>query len=683
MTIRPSTPNRKKADVSVRLAEAPSWLPKGLARALAGGSPYRFAFSKAERIVMRRQKWLPPSQWAERYRMVRMSSLPGLWQNVFTPYLVGVMDAARFPGVEVVILCKTPQTGGSEAALNVLAQMIDLSPGPAMVVFPDEITAKENAKDRILPMLQDSRHLRGYLSGAVDDASSIRINLKHMPIYLGWSGSVSRLGNKPIRILVLDELDKYQNPRKEATSESLAEKRTISWKERKFIFKLSTPTTEDGPVWTAYTEEAHARFEYHVICPCCGAAQLMRFDQIRWPEGERDPEKVLAGRLAVYQCEHCDGQWSDADRDRAVRKGFWVEKASGLELFAHLHQHRPVKIGFHLPAWNSYFVSLSEVAHAFLKWKKTNRLEDLKNFMNQYKAEPWKEVRAERQEDGLLALCDMRPRGVVPAPLNGVPRVAALVAGVDTQAKYFRYVIRAFAPGDTEESWLIQCGTAPTFESLSQTLWRNVYRDAEGNEYRVSACVIDAMGAPGRTKQVYAWCAQQGGRAMPFKGEQKMATPVSYSPIEFFPDAKGSKIKIPGGVLLRRVDTTFFKGDLAEKLSVTPGDPGTFWLHANTVQQGIGEMGGILADYAKEMCAEVFNPEKLIWENPHQRPNHFWDCEVMALVCAWELGIRNWETPEPEPSHTEPAPMAAPAVPMPMRRPAPRSIADRLARLRR
>lgn len=64
-------------------------------------------------------------------------------------------------------------------------------------------------------------------------------------------------------------------------------------------------------------------------------------------------------------------------------------------------------------------------------------------------------------------------------------------------------------------------------------------------------------------------------------------------------------------------------------------------------------MGGILADYAKEMCAEVFNPEKLIWENPHQRPNHFWDCEVMALVCAWELGIRQLEAPEPEPARTD------------------------------
>lgn len=648
---------------------------------LAGG-PHRFVFSKAERTVMRRQKWLPPSQWVERYRVVRMSSLPGMWQNVFTPYLVGVMDAARFPGVEVVILCKTPQTGGSEAALNVLAQMIDLSPGPAMVVFPDETTAKENAKDRILPMIQDSRHLRGYLSGSVDDASSIRINLKHMPIYLGWSGSVSRLGNKPIRILVLDELDKYQNPRKEATSESLAEKRTITWKNRRFIFKLSTPTVEDGPIWKAYTEEAHARFEYHVICPHCGTAQLMTFDQIRWPQEERDPERVLAGRLAVYQCGHCGAQWTDADRDRAVRKGFWVEQTSGLELFAHLHQHQPSKIGFHLPAWNSYFVSLSEIAHAFLKWKKTNKLEDLKNFMNQYKAEPWKEVRAERQEDSILALCDDRPRGRVPGPQGGLSRVATLVAGVDTQAKYFRYVIRAFGFGETEESWLIQCGTAPTFEALSQTLWRNVYTDAEGTEYRVRACVIDAMGAPGRTKQVYAWCAQQGGRAMPFKGEQRLTAPVSYSPIEFFPDTKGAKIKIPGGVLLRRVDTTFFKGDLAEKLSVAPGDPGAFWLHASTSGLEIAE-GNSLIEYAREMCAEVYNPEKLIWENPHQRANHFWDCEVMALVCAWELGVRNWPLPEPEARAAEPAPMVTPAAPMPMQRNIPRNIVDRLARLRR
>ena len=124
---------------------------------------------------------------------------------------------------------------------------------------------------------------------------------------------------------------------------------------------------------------------------------------------------------------------------------------------------------------------------------------------------------------------------------------------------------------------------------------------------------------------------------MAYQGKQNQATPIAYSSIEFFPDAKGSKIKIPGGLFLRRVDTTFFKSDLAEKLTIAPGDPGTFWLHANSK--------GLLTDYAREMCAEVFNPETLAWENPKQKPNHFWDCEVMCLVAAWELGLRNRRPP--------------------------------------
>ena len=88
------------------------------------------------------------------------------------------------------------------------------------------------------------------------------------------------------------------------------------------------------------------------------------------------------------------------------------------------------------------------------------------------------------------------------------------------------------------------------------------------------------------------------------------------------------------------MDTTFFKSDLAEKLTISPGDPGTFWLHANTK--------GLLTDYAREMCAEVFNPETLAWENPKQKPNHFWDCEVMCQVGAWELGLRNRRPPSKE-----------------------------------
>lgn len=632
----------------------PRWLSPVVAAEVAahvaaGGAPIWFRYSKGERKIMRRRKPVPVSVWAERHRIVEMSSIPGKWKNLFTPYLSGIMDAAGTPGVETVIICKSPQTGGSEAGHNLVGWCIDRSPGPVMYVFPDEITARENAKDRIIPMITASPRLREYMTGCGDDASSLRINLAHMPIYLGWSGSVSRLGNKPIRTLILDELDKYKNPKNEATSEILAEKRTTTWRTRRHIFKISTPTTEDGPIWRALTEEAGARFDYFVRCPHCGMFQLMDFERIDWPGRDTDKESsaedVLTRRLATYPCEQCGAVWDDGDRDRAVRKGEWRERASGLELAAHLAAHKPVKVGFHIPAWLSYFVSLSEVASAAIKYNKFGKLDDLKNLQNQYKAEPWKEEHATRSEDGILALCDDRPRGAVPGPLPDaphLPRVACLLAGVDTQGAseqkgHFRYVIRAIGFGDMEESWLVQCGIAPSFTALNEILWGSVYRDSDGQEYKVRACMIDAMG--GRTKEVYSWCIRHRGRAFPWQGVRSLTQPYNIAPQEYFPDARGNKVRIPGGLNLWRCDTTFFKSDLSHKLSIAPDDPGAFHLHANT--------DGMLEQYAREMCAEVWDDEKQGWENPHDKDNHFWDCETEVLALAYILNVRHTRPAQP------------------------------------
>lgn len=658
----------------------PKWLSPAVALELSGhieadGPAVSFSFSRGEQKALRRRKMIAVSEWAERFRVVEMSSIPGRWKNLFTPYLVGVMDAAGTPGVEVVIVCKSPQTGGSEAGHNLVGWCVDRSPGPVMYVFPDEITARENAKDRIIPMLTGSKRLREYMTGYHDDASSLRVNLAHMPIYLGWSGSVSRLGNKPVRTLILDELDKYKNPKNEASSESLAEKRTTTWRGRKHIFKVSTPTTEDGPIWTAFTQEAGARFDYWVSCPHCLAAQIMRFEGIGWPDKDTDKEPsdedVLARRLAYYPCERCGAVWDDSDRDRAVRKGEWRERTSGLRLRAHLSLHKPIKVGFHIPAWLSFFVSLSEVAAAALRHKRSGKLNDLKNLQNQYKAEPWKEEHVARSEDVILALCDTRPAGVVPNPETwgeqARPPIAALVAGVDTQMRYFRYVIRAFAYGASEESWLIACGLASGFEDLTQILWKNSYQDSQGKEHPVRAAMIDAMGT--RTKAVYAWCVRHRGRAVPYQGARSLSAPIAYSPLEYFPDARGNRVKIPGGLILHRVDTTFFKGDLAEKLAVRPEDPGAFHLHSNKKKWD-------LAQYAREMCAEVWSAEENAWLNPRGRDNHYWDCEVMALACAYQLGIRHWREPRREASASK--------TPMPVRTVSGkgRSISDMIAAAR-
>ncbi|MBO4312567.1 MAG: phage terminase large subunit family protein, partial [Desulfovibrionaceae bacterium] len=259
-------------------------------------------------------------------------------------------------------------------------------------------------------------------------------------------------------------------------------------------------------------------------------------------------------------------------------------------------------------------------------------------------------------------------------PVDGKPRVAAVLDGVDTQGGsaekgYFRYVIRAFGYGEDEESWLVQAGAAPSFSALNDILWNSVYRDADGREFRVRACMIDAMGS--RTKEVYGWAIRHRGRVFPWQGVRSMSQPFSPTALEYFPDSKGHKVRIPGGLNLWRCDTTFFKSDLSHKLAIAPQDPGAFHLHDGS--------GGILVQYAKEMCAEAWDDEKQAWVNPHGKPNHFWDCETMALALAFILNVRHLRPLEAE----KPAASNRPVSHRPIPGRGQRSIEDRLASVRR
>ena len=114
-----------RATRKLKIRGIPSWLPANLQKALrqagvdeSGQKRRKFsvsaAFSPGERRALRFSKPMPVSAWAEKFRVVENSSICGRWQNVFTPYLVGIMDATNLPGVETVIICKSPQTGGSD-----------------------------------------------------------------------------------------------------------------------------------------------------------------------------------------------------------------------------------------------------------------------------------------------------------------------------------------------------------------------------------------------------------------------------------------------------------------------------------------------------------------------------------------------------------------------------------------
>ena len=585
-------------------------------------------FSTAEKRVLKRKKAIQPSVWAERHRhLPKDAAVPGRWKNSTVPYAAGILDASFLPFVQEIVVCAAPQTAKSEINYTCLGYAVDRKPGNVLVVFPDENTAKENSADRIQPMFEDSPRLRSYLTGYVDDLSSNKIKLQNSIIYMAWANSASRLANKPLPYVVLDEEDKYPETatKKEASPTDLAKKRTRTFAHMRKIWRTSSPSIETGPIWRALTQECQLVFDYWVRCPKCDGFQKMAFDQIKWPEDLRDPLRMKFEQSAWYACVHCSARWDDADRDMAVRAGEWRDRDKGRSLMTALNSIRPVTIGFHIPSWLSPFVKLWEVAHAFLEGLRNRN--KMKDFRNGHAAEPWRALSAERSEDRILALADDRPRGIVPS--GGL--VACLLAGVDTQDDGFYYEIRAFGYGLERTSWCIREGKVPTFDALARVLWTDQYQDVDGLVYPVRFTLHDAMGH--RTSEVYDFCRMHRGMILPTMGKQTMASPFAYSNIQYYP---GTKKPIPGGLQLVRWDTNYFKNQLAGILEIAPGDPGCWHYHSAVTQ-----------DWARQMTVEGIN-EKGIWENPQEKPNHAWDCAGQLLLAHEVIGVAFWPVPEKE-----------------------------------
>ncbi|MDY0164872.1 terminase gpA endonuclease subunit, partial [Desulfobotulus sp.] len=611
-------------------ARAAHWMPESV-RSTKDKLRLTVSFSAAERRIFRKPRPMPPSEWAEKHRVVTMSANPGPWRNSLTPYLAGIMDASASPFVREIYCQKCPQSGVTEAALTYVGYLADREPGPVLMTFADENTCSEVAKDRLAPMFRASSRLQRYRTGRVDDESNTRVNLTHMPIYLAWASSSARLANKPIRYAISDEVDKpgYQATAKqgEAAGLELIEKRMTTFPDRYKWWIFSSPTVPAGNIETRMAM-ADVVFDYHVTCPTCSRSHRMAFKNIKW-DGGRTADPALLERdekLTWYECPNCHAKWDTLARQDAVRLGGWRCRESGLSLHKTLETRRPLRIGFHLPAWVTPFISSGKTAAAWLRgMKSANAMQD---FFNSHLAEPYTGL-SERRVETLALLRDSRPARIVPG--NGI--IAGLTAGCDTQDDGFWYEIRAWGYGLDRESWQIRSGFVQSFEALEQILWQDKYRDAGGNEYMIAMAVIDAMGH--RTAEIYDWCAKHRGLVVPFQGSARQQRPWRFSAIEHYPASAGKRANkpIPGGLQLLQANVNFYKDELARLWQIDPADPGAWHFHAETPD-----------DWLAMLCHEYRDVHGQ-WICPSGAANHGHDCSVYALVATDVLDMRYWERP--------------------------------------
>lgn len=580
-----------------------------------------------ERAALRPPERFTVSEWADRHRVLdpMHCARPGPWRTDFAPYLRGILNAYGNATVREIVLMQSTQVAKTESLLNMLLYTIDQDPAPTLFVLPTEDDVVSFGARRLKSAIEYAPRVRAHRTRWAADWKSHELGFDQMVLYLGWSNSPAKLASRSIGRLFMDEVDKYPAfSGKEADPISLASHR-LRWYPDSTAVYASTPTTADGYIWQRWLNSNQQW--YHVPCPFCGFFQRLTFSRetVVWPDDERDPEKIQAGRLASYVCEDCEKPIPDDDdhKSRMLLDGVWCPeggkvnrrgKVTGTDAVASAVQ------GFHVNALYSPVLSWSEVAAEFLRTKDSEAT--LLDFTNGWLGWPWMEKATELTTDAVAARAIDIQQGFVPA------EAVVLTAGVDVQQHELYFALRAHGVG--QRSVTILAGTVETFAELAVVLFHTAYPFI-GDESRSLPVRLACIDSGYRTDEVYLFCADFPDVARPIKGHQRRVVPVSPTRIE------RDWIGKAGGLQLWNLDVGYFKDKLARHMSADLGTPGCWNVHANPEEAYLLQMTSEHKGFVRSRTTKRVTQE---WSKKRgSGANHWWDCEVYNQAAADMLGV--------------------------------------------
>lgn len=554
--------------------------------------------------MLRPPEQITVSEWAEKYRVLdsKSSAMPGKWDNSITPYLVGIMDEFNNFGTEEIIFCKPTQVGGTEALQNMVGYIVMQDPSPTMIVYPTDTLAKSVSENRLQPMMRAVPEIKKRFD---ENSALLELQFEGMYLSLVGSNSPSGLASKPIRFLMMDEVDKYPGASsREADPVNLARERTKTFHNKK-IYITSTPTVKTGHIWKA-KEDADIEKHFFVPCPHCGEYIELKFQNIRFPD-EEGMSYADRAEFAVYVCQECGCTITDNDKHTMLKRGEW-------RVVRHTTKYART-VAFWINTLYSPFVRWADIIKEFLLSK--DDPEDFQNFVNSWLAEPWEDTKLRTSTDLV-----MERQTTVPA--YTVPLWAKLLTGgVDVQETSFYWVIRAW--GDFLTSQNIAHGQALSFEEIDRIM-NLEYMTEDGEPRIVNLCLIDSGD---QTDSVYDFCTQHSDYALPVKGSSH----------ELLSSYKLSKINKEGssayGMTLVLIDDGKYKDMIAGRMR-RPNGRGSWMVHAECDY-----------DYATQVTAEhkvnvkKNGKVKQVWKLKHSHgDNHYLDAEKYAMAGADILGVR-------------------------------------------
>lgn len=566
------------------------------------------------------------SEWAEKYRVldIKSSARPGPWRNDKTPYLSGVMDEFCNFFTEEIIFVKPSQVGGTEAMQNILGWIISQDPATTMVVYPSDVLADSIAVNRLQPMFRASAPLRQ--RWRENESTKSEMQFDGMYLNLVGSNSPSNLASKPVRFLLLDEVDKYPGAsKKEADPIKLARERTKTFHNRK-IYMTSTPTLRGGHIWKAM-EDADVVKHYFVPCPHCGKYIELKWSQITFPD---EPGMSYADRaeLANYVCQECGCIITDQDKPQMLRNGEWRVVKEKTQIAR--------KVAFWINTLYSPFIRFSEIAREFLQSK--DNPEDLQNFVNSWLAEPWEDTKLKTNADMVLERQTDLQEFVVPEWAK------LLTGGVDVQENCVYWSVRAF--GDFLTSQNIAHGQALSL-SEAERIMNLPFNKVDGTSMVVDLALIDSGD---NTDVVYDFCASNSEWALPCKG-------ASHTMVSHFKLSTVNKTDSRAyGMPLVLVDTGKYKDMIAGRMKKENGSGS--WMVYKGCDRNYAEQ--VTAEHKVNVRSGKRTTQEWVKKHSHA-DNHYLDTEVYCMCAADIKGARSFhlqnvtKPPEPEARQEQPA----------------------------
>jgi len=584
-------------------------------------------------------------EWAEKERILagKGSSEPGRYRVSRTPYCKRSMELmSPFSYANEEHVMKGTQLGFSEVANNISLFYIKQVPSPILLLMMTKEVAKNHSANKLTPAIQVMPEVLAVIKDAKQKDDGGGTFLKEFMngfLNIAWAQSTASYANASIRILLLDDCDRFpEEVGEEGDPIKLAIKRTNSFGRKRKIYSNSTPTTKrKSKILKNYLRGNQEH--YYMPCPHCTPRHvgkqtkenMVRFEFEHF-HFEYSKEYVLESEV-FFVCPHCGSMIEEK------YKTWMMAEENGARYFPTAKPVHPSVFSRRVPSYYSPigWLSWREIFQDFLEAKKlmnAGNSSEMRTWKNTLDAQPWEEdytsVKIKHHD-----LMDRREKYKAQVPEG----VYLLVAGVDTQDD--RYEIEVLGIGKHGETWSIETyiiRSDPNLkdtEDLLDSYLNSTFVHECGNSMKIYAAAIDTGGH--RTLAVSRYCKKKyAKRVYAIKGAKPVDAPVV--------NKQPSKNKYD--TRFYQVGVNMIKDEFYANLALTEKGPGYCHFpykeeNENEELYGSDNKGLYDRSYFEQLTVEV-QDETGRWLNPARKRNEATDIRVYAKA-AYELCPRDVE----------------------------------------